>query len=269
MTHDTVLRDQLQRDADRFSLRFPQPEAAGLLDQDEEWCEVRVDGKWKRIRLHDYHEIYDVPGLYEKLFHRALRCNSPHRVAALFADVLHDWPNDQQPARILDVGAGGGMVAEQVIEQTPAESAIGIDLISQARDAAMRDRPWVYDDYFVANLCDLPEKVEEKIRRHRPDTLTTVAALGFGDIPTRAFITALDMIETPGWVVFNIKENFLQNSSDATGFAGLIQRLRTDGILRVEAFRRYRHRISALGEPLHYVAMVGRKRMDVPDDYLD
>lgn len=269
MTDQQALQDHLKENSDRFGLRFPSPDKAGELDQDEEWCELQVGGKWKRLRLHDYHEIYDVPGLYEKLFHRSLQCTSPRRVAELFAEVLQDWPEDDQPTRIFDVGAGGGMVAEQVLEQTPAESAIGIDLISQARDAARRDRPWVYDDYFVANLCDLPENVEEKIRDRRPDTLTTVAALGFGDIPTRAFVTALDVIETPGWVVFNIKENFLSEGSDATGFAGLIHQLRTDGILRVEAFRRYRHRISALGEPLHYVAMVARKLKDLPDDYLD
>ena len=269
MKTEQMLIEQLKDDAERFALRLPDAAQVDDLDQDEEWCELKLDGHWKRVRLHDYHEIYDVPGLYEKLFHRTLRCNSPRRVAGLFAQVLGDWPVEVQPRCVFDVGAGGGMVGAQMLEQTSAERVIGIDLISQARAAADRDRPWVYDDYFVANLCDLPEKVEMRIRDHQPDCLTTVAALGFGDIPTRAFITALDIIETPGWVVFNIKENFLEEASDCSGFAGLIHQLRCQGVLRVEAFRRYRHRISTLGKPLHYVAMVARKMTDVPDEYLD
>ncbi len=269
MKTDQMLLERLRDNAERFELRLPDANECRNLDQDEEWCELKVNGQWKRVRLHDYHEIYDVPGLYEKLFHRTLRCTSPRRVASLFSRVLEDWPEDAQPRCVFDVGAGGGMVGEQILEQTPVEKVIGIDLISQAREAAERDRPWVYDEYFVANLCDLSEKTEMRIRDYHPDCLTTVAALGFGDIPTRAFITALDIIETPGWVVFNIKENFLEEGADHTGFAGLIHKLRCQGVLRVEAFRRYRHRISTLGKPLHYVAMVARKLIDVPDEYLD
>lgn len=268
MNADQTLREHLRQSAEQYGLRFPEDAIESNLDQDEEWCELQLNGTWKRLRLHDYAEIYNIPGLYEKLFHRSLRCNSPRRVAELFADVLRDWPKDEQPRHLLDVGAGGGMVAEKIMEHTSVQHAIGIDLIPEAKQSAMRDRPWVYDDYFVTDLCELPEKVERQVRRFRPDTLSVIAALGFGDIPTRAFLTALDVIETPGWIAFNIKENFLQHS-DGSGFAGLIHRLRSDNIIRVEAFRRYCHRINIFGQPLHYVAMIARKHRNLPDDYLD
>jgi hypothetical protein len=51
-----------------------------------------------------------------------------------------------------------------------------------------------------------------------------VAALGFGDIPTKAFHQALHFVKPGGWVVFNIKETFL-NASDTTGFSRLIRHL--------------------------------------------
>lgn len=39
--------------------------------------------------------------------------------------------------------------------------------------------------------------------------LTSVAALGFGDIPPRAFFEALRLVATNGWVALNLKETFL------------------------------------------------------------
>ena len=44
------------------------------LSQDEEWCEITIDGVAHRIRFHDYHELYSVPGLYEQLFCERLEC---------------------------------------------------------------------------------------------------------------------------------------------------------------------------------------------------
>jgi hypothetical protein len=64
-------------------------------------------------------------------------------------------------------------------------------------------------------------------------------------------------VDTPAWLAFNIKENFLWRS-DETGFGRLVDRLRTERVMRVEAYRRYPHRVSIRGEPLYYVAVVAR-----------
>jgi hypothetical protein len=58
-----------------FDLAFPQANAGA--DQDAECCEVTLGGKTRRIRFHDYDEIYRVPGLYEHLFYEVLDCKSP------------------------------------------------------------------------------------------------------------------------------------------------------------------------------------------------
>jgi hypothetical protein len=98
--------------------------------------------------------------------------------------------------------------------------------------------------------------------------LVSVAALGFGDIPAKAFLKAFDMIETPGWLGFNIKEDFLDDTND-TGFSRLIKQLNREGIMQIYAYRRYQHRLSITGEPLYYVAMVGRKLKDVPETIME
>jgi len=64
------------------------------ISQDEEWCEVCVDGKNKRIRFHDYGKIYEIPGLYEKLFYEKLKCCSPSVVVNLLEDIATDFGED-------------------------------------------------------------------------------------------------------------------------------------------------------------------------------
>ncbi len=247
-----------------FRLRFPTPAGAdpASFDQDEEWCEVEIDGRWRRIRFHDYHEVFEVPGLYEALFARRLKCDSPSRIVGLLEDVLGDFPQDPSDLRVLDVGAGNGMVGEE-LRRAGVGQVMGIDIIPEARTAAERDRHGVYRDYLVADLTALEEPQRSRIERFGPNCLTVVAALGYGDIPTEAFLSACEFIPEGGWIVFNIKEDFLVERGDQSGFSARWRSLQRDGLLEVQAMRRYRHRLSIHGEPLHYVAIVGMKTGDI------
>ncbi|MGD8914220.1 MAG: hypothetical protein PVI97_16000 [Candidatus Thiodiazotropha sp.] len=92
--------------------------------------------------------------------------------------------------------------------------------------------------------------------------------MGFGDIPTRAFIEAFNIIKAEGWVAFNIKESFFDNSDDS-GFSKMIRELIVSEYLDVYHIERYRHRLSIDGEPLYYFAIAGRKNADVPDEFLE
>ena len=89
--------------------------------------------------------------------------------------------------------------------------------------------------------------------------MTTVAALGFDDIPPEAFSEAYGTAAEGAWIAFNIKADFLEEDEES-GFRGLIRRMVREGSLEVLATRRYVHRLSIAGEPLEYVAVVGRKR---------
>jgi hypothetical protein len=53
---------------------------------------------------------------------------------------------------------------------------------------------------------------------------------------------------------------------DVSGFDAMIRELAKRDVLRIEAYRRYQHRISCAGEPLYYIALVAKKLQEVPHD---
>jgi predicted TPR repeat methyltransferase len=236
------------------------------LTQDREWCNVRIDGIRRRIRFHDYGKIYAVPGLYERLFYEQLECCSPEIVRGLLESELDAEGVEPDRLRVLDLGAGNGMVGEELAE-AGADSIFGVDLIDEAAMAAERDRPEVYEDYFVLDLAQPKPGQLAALKDLDLNCLVTVAALGFGDIPPRAFANAFDLIEDGGWIAFNIKSDFLEDD-DPSGFSRLVEKLFDAGQLEELARREYTHRLNVAGEPLPYVAIVARKHGDVPAELL-
>lgn len=240
-----------------LTVHFPSG-ADARLDQDQEWCELEADGGRRKIRFHDYGEIYAVPGLYEHLFYERLKCQSPAVVSELLVGQVAIAGQDPAALRALDLGAGNGMVGEALRERGVRE-LVGVDIVPEAGEAAERDRPGVYSEYHVCDLLAPPAGIPERLESRSFSAMTSVAALGFGDVPPEVFLAAFDLVEDGGWVAYTIKEDFLEDE-DASGFSALISRMLSDGRLEERAQRRYRHRLDVRGEPLHYVAMVGVKR---------
>ena len=229
----------------------------GSLDQDQEWCEVEVDGRSRRLRFHDYAEIYNIPSAYEKLFYGELKCTSPGVVRDLLEQALVTTGYDASSLRVIDVGAGNGLVGAEM-RALGASTVVGADIIPEAAEAALRDRPEVYDDYLVVDLTDLSDADRDRMRQHDFNCLTCVAALGFGDMPPEAFLEAVHYVSPSGWLAFCIKERFL-GDEDESGFAGLVRRLMDEGTLEVIAQQRYIHRLDMRGRPLYYEAVVARR----------
>lgn len=250
----------------KLTIHFPDSHKARV-DQDEEWCEIATNGTRRRVRFHDYHEIYTIPGLYEHIFYDKLECISPQVVRSLLEEEVRKDGLEPSELSVLDVGAGNGMVGEELADMGATE-LVGVDIIAEAAEAAERDRPHVYDDYYVADLTQPDAETRRELGEKGFNCLTTVAALGFGDIPPLAFAEAYNYVETPGWAAFNIKEDFLDHR-DSTGFSRLIRRMLDEGALEHRAQRHYRHRLSLAGDPLHYVAMVAVKRGDVPMEWVE
>jgi SAM-dependent methyltransferase len=240
----------------KFQISFP--DLNHDCDQDGECCDVVIGGETERIRFHDYGRIYGIPGLYEQLFYEQLRCQSPAEVCGALAAELERAGADPAGLRVLDLGAGNGMVAERMAE-LGAPTIVGVDILPEAAEAAERDRPGVYDDYLVEDLTALSDEGRAALTAPRFNCLLTVAALGFGDIPPAAFATAFDVVEDGGWVALSIKEDFLRDG-DGSGFARLLHELIDDGRLEVLVRRPYLHRLAARGSDLRYVALIGRKR---------
>src|SRR3954469_2201251 len=240
-----------------FVLRLPD-EASATASQDEEWCEVEVDGEMRRLRFHDYSDIYSIPGLYERLIYERLGCQSPRVIAGLLRDELESRDQDPAELRVLDLGAGNGIVAEELSE-VGVERFIGVDIIPEAATAAERDRPGLYDEYVVADLLDPNSGASDRLKPKGLNALTCVAALGFGDIPPEVFCEALRQVETPALVAYTIKDAFL-GEKDESGSSELVERLEEDGSLVTLTTERYQHRLNWAGEPLHYVAVLAEKR---------
>jgi SAM-dependent methyltransferase len=249
----------------QLQLHLPPAQSGTGLDQDEEWCEIEIDGERRRIRFHDYAAIYEVPGLYEHLFGELLECGSPGVVCDLLSKELAADGADPAGLALLDVGAGNGMVAEAAA-QLGVEEIVGVDLLPEAREAALRDRPGLYDDYLALDLTDMTARERAALDEHDFDAMTCVAALGFGDMPPAAFAEAFNLIGSPGWIAFNLRERFLDDG-DPAGFGAFIARMLEEGVIEERARKTYPHRRSVAGEPLTYLALVATKQDDVPEDW--
>ena len=246
-------------DAARAALRLALPEPGSKFSQDDEFCVVaQPDGTWREYRFHDYDRIFGVPGLYEKIFYDVLACDSPRFMVGLLSEALATAGEPASALRVLDLGAGNGIMAEE-LAAAGVEHAVGVDILTEARDAALRDRPGLYADYQVADLTRLPAAQRATLAGHHLNALTVVAALGFGDIPPAAFRTAYDLVAPDGWIVLTIKDAFLEDT-DTSGFGGMIGESIRSGALEVVRRERFQHRLATDASPLLYEGIVARKR---------
>ncbi|MCB0422904.1 MAG: class I SAM-dependent methyltransferase [Bdellovibrionales bacterium] len=232
------------------------------LTQNEAYFYLVNDEQREKIMFHDYGRIYQSPGLYEQIFYDRLRCKSPTTVVDLLHKAVHNSNENFTEMRVLDLGAGNGLVAE-AIKKYGASRIVGADIIPEAEMASYRDRPGVYDGYYVSDFTELNAETKSELEDWAFDCLTTVAALGFGDIPVMAFVNAINLVKDDGWIAFNIKDSFL-NPSDVSGFSKLIRRLLLSDYFDLHFIERYRHRLSMEGVPLYYFAIVGKKKNSIP-----
>ena len=246
--------------AHRHRIQFPAGDARDL-NQDEVYFYL-LDGESRQeIRLHDYDRLFEIPGLYEQVVYERLKCQSPARVVEVLRSSVSQEQQRLNELRVLDLGAGNGMVGEE-LKREGVSRLVAVDIIPQAREATERDRPGVYDAYYVMDFSCLSKDQREELNSWSLNCLISVAALGFGDIPAAAFIEAFNTISNGGWVAFNIKETFLDRS-DESGFSQLVRELIFSESLDLYHLQRYRHRYSFEGEPLYYFAVGARKCRDV------
>lgn len=254
-------KEMLASDCDEFQIGFSKDSQGST--QDKETFDFTFEGRRRRLEMHDYGAIYQIPGLYEAVVYRKLGCQSPEKIIDLFASVLGQTEMALAELNILDLGAGNGVVGA-LLRQHGAKHIVGLDILTEAKAAAQRDHPGVYDDYVVADLANLSSEEEKYICRTRFDALITVAALGFGDIPPHVFVRAFNLIRSGGVVALVIKEDFLNQAVDASGFGRLFHRLVDDSIVEECARQRFVHRKATDSGALYYEAIVARKVCDIP-----
>jgi trans-aconitate methyltransferase len=245
--------------ADKFKVVYP--DDACERDQNEEFFTLVTDDSSKRLRIHDYDEVYKVPGLYEEVVYDHLKCDSPRTVCNLLAREINADKRPNGELKALDFGAGNGVSGECLADKFDCEALIGLDIFPEAQEAAHRDRPEIYDDYYVMDLSQPSDADLQTLEEWNFNVLLTVAALGYGDIPTQGFINAFNLVEKDGWIAFNIKDRFMSREDD-TGYHDTLKAMMGDS-LEVLKIRHYCHRLSMSGDPLHYYAVVGRKKNEI------
>ena len=174
-----------------FQIEYPSEEC--MLEQSEEWFNLVTEEGRQRIRIHEYSRVYDVPGLYEEVVYNKLQCDSPKVITGLLKETMETHGESSIPLRALDFGAGNGIVGECLQEAVNVEAIVGVDIIDEAKNAMKRDRPEIYDDYYVMDFSQVDGKQRQALDHWNFNALITVAALGFGDIPTQAFVNAFNL----------------------------------------------------------------------------
>ena len=233
------------------------PANACELDQDEEYIILKEGATREKVLLHDYKRFFEVPGLYEEVLYKRLKCCSPKMLCALLDKAMEDSDDTVEPLRVLDFGAGNGVAGDHVKEAFACDTLVGVDIETEARKAAFRDRPDLYDDYLIADFTALDSREKDKLEGYDFNILLSIAALGYDHIGTKAFLNAFELVADDAWVAFNIKDRFLSDE-DATGFKETVETLMQDRMQVLES-QRYVHRYSITEEPLHYVGIIGKK----------
>lgn len=237
-----------------FSVELDQ--STGLAQGEERMTVFFADGRRDHMRLHEYGRMYAVPGLYEEVVQRRLECASPTVLATALVDEMARHGEGPSALRVLDVGAGNGVVGEELRRRGVKGSFVGIDNEPGAAIAAERDRPGLYVDYLFGELAEL--SVRSVVAQHNLTGLVGAGALGPGHISASCFDAAWREFPRGAWLAVTMHEDVLM--SDGCELGEYIAALRAGGHnTEVIRLNRFRHRLRMSGEPIHYFVMIARR----------
>ena len=166
-----------------------------------------IDGEERKICFHDYHEIFAVPGLYERIFHDHLECRSPAEVVGLLGGSCG-------PRR----GSGGALRAGRRGRQRDRRGGASGPRGQRARrrrhpPGGRRGRrarpPGVYDDYVACDLTALTDDERRRLARRGAQLPDDRRGAGLRRHAARGVEEAYDIVADDGWIAFNIKADFI------------------------------------------------------------
>ena len=146
----------------RHNIRFPASDMNGLSQDETYFTLVGAGGVETQVRFHDYDAIYAHQDLYEQLFYDRLKCRSPEKVVAILRHGMAEEPWLFNELRVLDLGAGNGMVGSE-LQKFGVARLVGVDISAPAAMAVGRDRPGVYDDYHTMDMSRMSTAQQEHL----------------------------------------------------------------------------------------------------------
>jgi hypothetical protein len=236
-----------------FTISFPPQEAERPGD---EIVDVRfADGRTESLRIHDYDRVYAVPGLYEEIVQHRLDCRAPAEVASLLAEGADRLGRPRGEVRVLDVGAGNG-VSGEAQAALGLNPVVGVDILPEARLAALRDRPGLYDLYLSTDLRELDTDAVREVHALAPNALACVGAMGSGHLPAGALAAALDLLTDDALFSYAVDPELDEPSAQA--LRDLIAGMERAGRMEELERRRYRHRLTVNGRERWWDAVLAR-----------
>lgn len=154
--------------------------------------------------------------------------------------------------RVLDLGAGNGVVGEE-LRARGVEVLAGTDSAGAARKAAERDRPGLYAAYVVGDSSGVPE-LGTLVRELGINCIVCAGALGFEHIEATSFAELWDLLPTGAMFALTVHEDLAQPGTSDIGDE--LDLMRTaEGATEFVTWERFRHRVTVAGEPIHYLAI--------------
>jgi hypothetical protein len=220
------------------------------------------DGRVEELQLHEYERLYALPGVYEQIVHDRLGCRSPAELAGMLARAADALGWERDAMRVLDIAAGNGVSGEALV-QAGLRPVLGTDIVPSAREAALRDRPGLYDRYLTLDLLALTDGERTAVTGLHANALSCVAPVGThgSELPVEALVAAAGLLAPDALVVYMHDPNrspptVADEITAEVWAAGL-----GAGIEALElARRRYVHRYTVNGAPFEMDGVVWRLR---------
>jgi len=237
-----------------YDVRFEQPETNR---QSDEFFLATIDGDERRFNIHDYDTLYAVPWLYDIALYHGLKCRTPTEMADAIDGVWTDADVDRPGLKVLELGAGSGVFGQE-LRRIGAGRLEAIDISNLAAQAASRDRPGLYDAYYVDDLTQLRDEVQNALRATRFNVVAMASATGWGNhIPMDGFQRAFELLEPGGWFIFHVKPN--DPDPECIELCQWIDQKVDAGELNQNYRASHFHRRSSNGQDIFYDVVIGKK----------
>jgi hypothetical protein len=217
------------------------------------------DGRTEELRLHDYDRLYALPGVYEQIVHERLGCRSPAELAGMLARGADALGWERGDVRVLDIAAGNG-VSGEALAAARLHPVLGTDIVPSAREAALRDRPGLYDQYLTLDLLALTDDEGAMIASLGANALSCVAPVGThgAELPPEVLVGAAELLAPDALVVY--MHDPQRGVPDAITAALWSSSLGPDVEAQELKRRRYVHRYTVNGAPFEMDGVVWRVR---------
>ena len=242
-----------------FTIRFLAKED-DLPTKEEYFYLLTETGQKRLLRIHDYTEVYQVPGLYEHLVCDKLKYQAPQVISKLLIEQAVEDNITVNDLVVLDVGAGNG-ISGKVLADLGVNSIVGLDIIPEAATATQRDYPGVYRQYYVEDLTCLREKTHQELVSQKFNVLLMSGSLYH--LPFKAFYNALNLITVGGWLAVSLRQAVIGQEKSGNAYH-LFKELINNKTLEIVTKKTYQQRLSANGEPLMGAAIIAKKRTKIP-----